>query len=266
MPKFEVCLKGTNFHIKTNGKVRKKRFYAARFVEADDYSHAVSSAAGVLRSELKDSVVNPPSDQPGLDVVDVSEVYYFQDNMVVESLDNMVLSGEGFLWEEEGDEGGEWGVPADKLQRKLPTFRERIKAKDIHIHSMLIHFTNALYPAAILFLFLYLVLGKEAFRLTYFYLMVFATVTMPLSYASGILQWRRKYQGAMIRIFYSKIRYGLLAFVIGAACTLWYYFSPGVLDGGGVVEAAFILLNLSILIPLIYLGHLGAIIVYEGLD
>jgi hypothetical protein len=55
-------------------------------------------------------------------------------------------------------------------------------------------------------------------------------------------------------------------FAIGGCCTLWHYISPGVLLEGDILSMAYILLNLSILPPLIYLGHLGGIIVYEGID
>jgi len=264
MGKFEVCLRGKNFLIKTGKRVAKKNFYAARFVEAKDMSGAVQVAVDLLRTELKDSVANSKSDPPSVDVADVSEVYYFQDNMVVESLDNMVLPGKGFLWDEE--QAAPAGNPMNPLDGKLPSLREKIRRNEIHLHSIFIHFTNALYPVAILFMFLFLLFGNDAFRRTYFYIMVIATCSVPVSYLTGILQWRRKFQGVMIKIFYDKIRFGVLIFVIGLVCTLWYYFSPEVLEKKNILTAAFVLLNLSILAPIIYLGHLGGIIVYEGLD
>ncbi|MFQ5441179.1 MAG: DUF2231 domain-containing protein [Thermodesulfobacteriota bacterium] len=264
MGKFEVCIRGKNFLIKTGKKVRKRNFYAARFVEARDMSGAVQSAVDLLRTELKDSVANSKSDPPSVDVVDVSEVYYFQDNMVVESMDNMVLPGKGFLWDE--DQAAAISNPINPLDGKLPTLMERIRKNEIHIHSIFIHFTNALYPVAILFMFLFLFFGNDAFRKTYFYIMVIATCSVPVSYLTGILQWRRKFQGVMIKIFYAKIRFGVVIFIIGLACTLWYYFSPAVLENRNIMTALFVLLNISIVPPIIYMGHLGGIIVYEGLD
>ena len=81
MKKFEVCIRGTNFLIKTDNKVKKNSFYAARSVEANDISSAVENAMGLIRAELKNSVVNDKADPPVVKVEDVAEVYYFGDTM-----------------------------------------------------------------------------------------------------------------------------------------------------------------------------------------
>ena len=62
--KFEVCIKGENFQLEIDGKVEKKEFYAARFVEAIDSSTAVEMAMDILRADLKDRVQNDPADPP----------------------------------------------------------------------------------------------------------------------------------------------------------------------------------------------------------
>jgi len=266
MGKFEVCISGRNFRIKTAKKVKTKNFHAARFVEASGPSDAVQKVMAVLHEELKDSVANSESDPPTVDVVDVSEVYYFQKNMVVESLNNMVLPGEGFFWEDLPEQEVIIGNPMNPLGSKLPSLREKIKNKDLHYHSMLIHFTNGLYPIAILFMLLYLIFGKDSFRATYFYIISLATLSVPFSYLTGILQWRKKFQGMMIQIFYIKLRYGMLVFLLGASATIWNFFSPDILAKGSILTVVFVLINLAIIAPLIYLGHLGGIIVYEGLE
>jgi hypothetical protein len=97
-------------------------------------------------------------------------------------------------------------------------------------------------------------------------MMAIATVSAPFSYLTGIFEWKRSYEGANIPIFLVKIKYGIIPFIIGASCTLWHYVSPGLVANGGIQSVVFILLNLSILPPLIYLGHVGGIIVYEGVD
>ncbi len=266
MGKFEVCIRGSNFRIKTDKKVKTKSFHAARFVEAQDPAEAVQKVMALLRAELKDSVANSQSDPPSVDVVDVSEVYYFQKNMVVESLNNMVLPGEGFFWEEQPEQEVVVGNPMNPLGSKLPSLRSKIKNRDLHFHSMLIHFTNGLYPIAIFFMLLYFVSGKDSFRQTYFYIITLATISVPFSYLTGILQWRKKFQGMMIQIFYIKLRYGMLVFLLGACATIWNYFSPDILAEGSILTVVFVLINLAIIPPLIYLGHLGGIIVYEGLE
>jgi uncharacterized membrane protein len=275
MKKFEVCIRGTNFLIKTDNKAKKNGFYAARFVEAKDTSTAVEIAMDSFRSELKDAVLNDKSDPPVMNVEEVEEVYYFQDSMVV---GDKVLPGKGFVWDKE--EPGRQASPAKGGWLNL---MNRIWEKDIHVHTISVHFTNALYPVAVVFMLLFLLSGKVSFHQTYFYIMVLATLSVPFSYVTGIFEWRRRFKGAgiwsmlwskdffredqvKVEIFFAKIRYGLVVFAIGGCCTLWHYISPGVLERGDILSAAYLLLNISILPPLVYLGHLGGIIVYEGID
>lgn len=262
MKKFEVCIRGNNFLIKKGKKVKKNAFYAARFVEANDYSAAVGMAMDSFRAELKDVVMNDPSDPPTMNVIDVKEVYYFEDKMAV---GDKVLPAEGFVWDEAWDEE-EIGKQISSLKKRWLALLSGVKEKDFHIHSISIHFTNALYPVAVLFMFLFLLSGKVSFHDTYYYLMVLATISAPLSYLTGILEWRKRYQGVLIPIFYAKIKYGLVLFVIGGCATLWLFFSPAVLDNGGIPGLAFVLLNIAILPLLVYLGHLGGIIMHEELD
>lgn len=213
-----------------------------------------------FRAELKDVVVNDKSDPPALNVEEICEVYYFQDEMVV---GDKVVPTKGFVWDEEEEE---FRRPLSAWEGRWTNLRKKIGEKDIHIHTMSIHFTNALYPVAIVFMFLFLLFGKASFHQAYFYIMVLATLSVPFAYLTGIFEWKRRHQGARIPIFIAKIRYGLLVWIIGGSCTIWRYLSPEVLEDGGILSVVFILLNLSILPPLIYLGHLGGIIVYEGVD
>ncbi|MFQ5464548.1 MAG: hypothetical protein ACE5EI_01335 [Thermodesulfobacteriota bacterium] len=97
MRKFEVCIRGRNFLIKRDGKVKRTGFYSARFVEADDMSVAVGLAMDSLRDALADVVVNDPSDPPVMNVEDVEEVYFFEENMLI---GERVVPGNGFLWDE----------------------------------------------------------------------------------------------------------------------------------------------------------------------
>ena len=260
MRKFELCIRGQNFLIKRGSKVKRTGFYAARSVEANDMSAATEIAMASFRADLKDIVVNDESDPPALKVEEICEVYYFQDKMEV---GDKVVPTKGFLWDDEKEE--ESGMIENPWHGSWMTFWESIKEKDIHIHNMLIHFTNALYPVAILFMFMFLIFGSASFHQTYFYIMLLATVSVPISYVTGIFEWKRRYQGAMKPIFISKIRYGPVVFIIGGCCTLWRYLSPDVLGNVGITSVVFVLLNLSILPVLVYLGHLGGVILHEGL-
>jgi uncharacterized membrane protein len=138
--------------------------------------------------------------------------------------------------------------------------------KGLHFHTISVHFSSALYPVALLSILLYLVTGNITFERSYFYLMIVATLSVPVSYLAGLYEWKRSHQQAMVPIFMAKIRFGVVVFVLGAAATLWRLFMPGILVDLNILSVLFILLNLLVLVPLIYLGHLGGIIVYEGTD
>lgn len=269
MKKFEVYIRGKNFLIRTDNEVRKNNFYAGRFIEANDMSDALEMVMGSIRSELKDAVLNDKSDPPTMRVEDISEVYYFQDKLLWQGM-NLPL--DGYVWDDlkvsasARPQAVSPASPANPLDAKWPTLWERIREKDIHIHSIFIHFTNSLYPVAILFMFLFVLFGNASFHQTYFYIMVLATFSVPVSYMTGILEWRKRFKGVMIPIFAAKIKYGVVVFIIGACSTLWHYIFPGILERMNIFSVVFILLNVSILLPLTYLGHLGGIIVYEGLD
>lgn len=145
-------------------------------------------------------------------------------------------------------------------------FPEKTKIKiglfNIPFHAMFVHFPAALYPVAIFFLFLALLSDKDSFHNSYFYLMIIATFFTPISHFTGIHEWKKKYRGVRTHIFISKIRYGRILILVGGLCTTWDWFYPGILDNTGVLNVVFIILNISIL-PLVgYLGHLGGKLVY----
>ena len=134
---------------------------------------------------------------------------------------------------------------------------------DMHLHPISVHFTNALYPVAFFFLILFLFSGREPFRQTYGHLMILATLSVPPAYLTGLLTWKEKYNGAKVPIFSRKIRYGLVIFAVGCACTLWYWMSPGIVEKMSGAGLVFLLLNFLLLMPVTYLGHLGGKIVFE---
>lgn len=138
----------------------------------------------------------------------------------------------------------------------------RIGLLNIPFHAVFVHFPTALYPVAIFFLFLALFLDKDSFLNSYFYLMIIATLFTPISHFTGIIEWKKKYRGVRTHIFINKIRYSLILILVGTVCTTWYWFCPGIPGDTGALNIIFIILNISIL-PLVgYLGHLGGKLVY----
>ena len=181
MRKYEVRIRGRNFLIKTGNTVKKNGFLATRFVEADDRAAAVETAMDSLRAELKNATLNDKADPPAVEIEEVSELYYFKENSP---------DGKGFLWDERVEEE-DLAKPVSALRKRWLVIQNRLGEMDLHLHGISIHFTSALYPVAILFMFLFLLFGKTSFLQTYFYMMVLATLSLPFSYLTGILEWSR---------------------------------------------------------------------------
>ncbi len=74
----------------------------------------------------------------------------------------------------------------------------KIGKYDVHVHSISVHFTNALYPVALFFLILSYFYQTDASLFTYFHLMILATFSVPISYITGIMEWKQKYRGVKV--------------------------------------------------------------------
>jgi uncharacterized membrane protein len=152
---------------------------------------------------------------------------------------------------------------AGNLEKIFPEKTKlKIRLREIPFHALSVHFPTALYPVAIIFLFLALIFDRDSFRSSYFYLMIIATLSTPISHYTGIVEWKKKFRGARTHIFINKIRYSLILSVVGGLCTTWYWFCPGILDHIGVLNIVFIILNVSTIPLIIYLGHLGGKLIY----
>ncbi|MCR4313163.1 MAG: hypothetical protein NUV58_02870, partial [Candidatus Roizmanbacteria bacterium] len=121
----------------------------------------------------------------------------------------------------------------------------KIRLPEIPFHALCVHFPTALYPVAIIFLFLALIFDRDSFRNTYFYLMIIAAFFTPISHFTGIFEWKNKYRGAKTHIFINKIRFSLILSVVGALCVIWYWFCPDMLNYTGIYNILFIILNTS---------------------
>jgi len=97
MRKYEICIEGKNFLIERDGEVKKRGFYAARFIEADDMSAATGLAMDSFRKELKGRVLNDSDDPPAMKVIDVRDVYFFEETMVFGDTE---LLPKGFFWKD----------------------------------------------------------------------------------------------------------------------------------------------------------------------
>jgi hypothetical protein len=92
--------------------------------------------------------------------------------------------------------------------------------------------------------------------------MILATLSSPITYLTGIIEWKQKYKGAKVRVFMMKYRYGLCLLGLGILCTFWYFLNPKILTDKGELYILFVILNFSIIPLAIYLGYLGGKLAY----
>ena len=139
-----------------------------------------------------------------------------------------------------------------------------IGKRAVHLHSMSVHFTSALYPVAVFFLFLSFFYRPDFSLFAYHHLMILATLSAPVSYLTGVAEWKQKYRGAKVRIFTRKKGAGVALVILGTFCTLWYVMYPGIMMDSGAMRAAFLCMNSSVVPLVVYLGSLGGKLVFGG--
>lgn len=132
------------------------------------------------------------------------------------------------------------------------------------LHAVAAHFNNGLVPVAILFLFLAMVTGNRYFEHTILHLAVVALCMLPVSFFSGIRDWRRKFNGARAPIFYRKIALsGLLFLLVGSAVGLRLG-NPGLLFGKGMSTWLYLGCLFASLPVVTLLGHYGGKLAYAA--
>jgi uncharacterized membrane protein len=133
---------------------------------------------------------------------------------------------------------------------------------ETQLHPIAVHFTNALFPVAVLFLALHLLSQQDSLRHTFFYILALATISSPISYLVGIVDCKERYKGVLTSIFLKKLRYGIALVIVGAVCVVWYYLYPMILGCASVARIIFLALNLSTLLFTVLLGHLGVKLIF----
>ena len=127
----------------------------------------------------------------------------------------------------------------------------KIGKRNIHFHSMSVHFTNSLYIVGFWFLILFKILHKESFQTTYYHLLILASFSAPVSYITGYIEWKQKYHGAQVKLFIHKVRYGIVLLVLGSFCAFWLFLNPAIISSSSFSHYVFIVLNL-IIVSLIF--------------
>lgn len=133
--------------------------------------------------------------------------------------------------------------------------------KDLHktfiLHAVAAHFSNGLIPVVVFFLLLTLMTFNPYLDHTILHLNLVALGMIPVSFLSGIRDWRNKFQAGRAPIFYRKLWLsGLLLLLCAAVVTLRLTW-PEILQQSGLRFWLYIGCLFAMLPVVVLLGHYG---------
>jgi uncharacterized membrane protein/RNA polymerase subunit RPABC4/transcription elongation factor Spt4 len=132
-----------------------------------------------------------------------------------------------------------------------------------HAHPISVHFPNGIIPMSVAFIFLAVIFQFTGLSQASFYSMIFVMLTLPVVLFTGYNEWKKKYRGALTRIFMIKI----VSAAVVSACTLisvvWFIASPQVLQTPSSARTFFLLIHLILLAATGIAGHLGGKLVFK---
>lgn len=134
-------------------------------------------------------------------------------------------------------------------------FREM--KKTFLFHAIAAHFSNGLIPVGVLYLLLTLLTGNSYFEHTVEHLIVIVILAIPVSFFSGIHDWKKKYRAANAPIFIKKIRLSFLLFLLCVSAVVLRLTTPDVMSRQGVEHWLYLVLLFSMLPVVTLLGHYG---------
>ncbi|MBU0464611.1 MAG: rubredoxin [Proteobacteria bacterium] len=130
-----------------------------------------------------------------------------------------------------------------------------------HAHPVLVHTPNGILPAAVILLLLAWIFDYALLSKVAFINLIFVILSLPFVILTGIIEWKKKYNGALTLIFKLKI---LAATVTSVSCVIslvWFLIDPKILSSPKAL--IFIFINIIMLIAAGIAGHIGGKLVFK---
>lgn len=129
-----------------------------------------------------------------------------------------------------------------------------------HPHPIIVHFPQATFTLAPLFLLLFYATKNQSFERTALYLLICGVLTAAPAYLTGLFHWVYKYMRVPGKLYMTKLIVGQVLMVL-SLITLYAHFSAGLLPSSPVNTIVTALY--CILLPVAgTLGHVGGAIVF----
>ena len=131
-----------------------------------------------------------------------------------------------------------------------------------HPHPMTIHFPIVFFLSAVFFNILYLFYCADSFKSTALYCLTGGLLFTPVAMLTGLFTWWLNYLARPMRAVTLKIILSALLLVTATGALLWRIFSPDILETRGIARFLYLMLVLSF-VPLVsYIGWLGATLTF----
>jgi uncharacterized membrane protein len=133
-----------------------------------------------------------------------------------------------------------------------------------YFHPVLVHFPQALFPAATASLIMYMATGNDLFEKGAFLMTVFGMIGAPAAMITGYVDWKIRYKGYMTRVFRIKIYTGFVLVGLSMFAVLLSILAPEVsrlpLSGLGWLR---VILLFCCVAACVVEGHYGGKLVFH---
>ncbi|MFH2092258.1 MAG: rubredoxin-like domain-containing protein [Pseudomonadota bacterium] len=150
--------------------------------------------------------------------------------------------------------------PAKEAPKTLIQQIEALLCKH-HAHPVSVHTPNGILPAAVLLWVLAWIFRSDLLAKVAVINLLFVITALPFVIYTGVLEWKKKYNGAMTLVFKIKILAAALTSVSCAISIVWYLFDPGVLYSFKAL--VFLFVNVIMLAAAGIAGHIGGKLVFK---
>ncbi|MFZ2634082.1 MAG: DUF2231 domain-containing protein [Desulfosalsimonadaceae bacterium] len=132
-----------------------------------------------------------------------------------------------------------------------------------HAHPISVHFPNGIIPMAVTFIFLAVISQFMGLCQASFYNMVFVALTLPVVLFTGYNEWKKKYKGALTRIFRIKMAAAGVVSVCTLISVIWFLAAPEILQTPSFARTVFLMLHLVLLGATGIAGYIGGKLVFK---
>jgi rubredoxin/uncharacterized membrane protein len=164
--------------------------------------------------------------------------------------------------ENDSDSGGENKINEKSQQKGLYSFLTDTLAKH-HAHPISVHFPNGIIPIAVVFVIIAIFMNLRGLMEAACYNTIVIVLSLPVVLFTGFVEWQKKYNGALTKVFIVKIICGIIVFISSTGLVVWYYFQPEIFSSTQADRWLYILVNIFMLAGAGIAGFIGGKLVFK---